>query len=71
MRAGRELIVIHNEHDRREVTATIPDVSAQAALSTVTCMVIDSEWSVLFYMVSLLDTEEILEEALLSVFTTS
>ena len=34
-------------------------------------MVIDSERSVLFYMVSLLDTEEILEEALLSVFTTS
>ena len=71
MGAGHKLIVVHNEHDRREVMATIPDVSAQAALSTVTCMVIDSERSVLFYMVSLLDTEEILEEALLSVFTTS
>ena len=64
MRVGRELIVVHSEHDRREGTGAVPDVSAPAALSTITCVVIDSERRVLFYNKSLPATEEILEEAL-------
>ena len=58
------LIVVHSEHNRREATEAILDVSAPTALSTITCVVIDSEWSMLFFMVSLPATEEILEEAL-------
>ena len=64
MGAGRELIVVHNEHDRQEATETILDASAPTALSMITCVVIDSEQSVLFSIVSLPATEEILEEAL-------
>ena len=64
MGAGRELIVVHNEHDRQEAAETILDASAPTALSTIMCVVIDSERSVLFSIVSLPATEEILEEAL-------
>ena len=64
MGAGRELIVVHSEHDRRETAGAIPDVSAPPALSILTCVVTDAEQSVLFYVQRLPVTEEILEEAL-------
>ena len=55
---------MHNEHDRQEETETILNTSAPTTLSTIMCVVIDSEWSMLFSIVSLPATEEILEEAL-------
>ena len=64
MGAEHELIIMHNEHDRWEAAEAIPDISAPTTLSTIMCVVIDSERSVLFYMISLPTIEEILEEAL-------